>query len=405
MPFSPSQIPLIIFCLIAGVLAFNPSAQAQSQALKEIVRPGQNPIRIAVESSNSQLVSLGRQALGLHGAFDVATAKSANWVLTLQGSGNNVQYTVRAPDGGATKSRGTASGADLFGAFCKAMDAMVRDLTGTPGFFTGTLAFVAEPTGKPEIYLSDILFRSVKTVTDYRSNVVTPRWSPDGTRLIYTSYAQSGYPDIVVQNLAKKTLRPVANYRGVNLGGSFSPDGRAIAFVASSSGSPEIYIARPDGSGARRQTWTKGLAATPSWSPDSKRIVFVSDDWGGPQLILLDIAKKANSRIRTGLGGYNVEPDWNPVYDDLVAFTTRAGGEFQIALYSFSENRAVVLTRTAGSSVEPAWLSDGRHLVYTYRHKGNKQLRILDVQTKRTANLHSAQLAKASQADFTSVPR
>ena len=405
MPFFPPLISQFLVCIFAllGSVVFHSSAR--SQTLKEIVRPGQNPIRIAVESSNSQLVSLGRQALGLHGAFDVSTANSANWVLNLSSSGNRVQYSVNAPKGGSNKSRGTASGSDLYSAFCQAMDAVVRDLSGTPGFFAGTLAFVAEPTGKPEIYLSDILFRSVKPVTDYRSNVVTPRWSPDGSRLIYTSYAQTGYPDIVVQNLVKKTLKPVANYRGVNLGGSFSPDGRSIAFVASSSGSPEIYTARPDGSGARRHTWTKGLAATPSWSPDAKKIVFVSDDWGGPQLILLDVAKKANSRIRTGLGGYNVEPDWNPVNPDLVAFTTRAGSEFQIALYSFSEQRSVMLTGTAGSSVEPAWLSDGRHIVYTYRSEGKKQLRIIDVRTKRTSNLHSAQLANASQADFTPVLR
>ncbi|MGB0372905.1 MAG: hypothetical protein ACPGN3_16355 [Opitutales bacterium] len=393
-------------CLLLGVvLAMPVFVHAQTQNLEAITRTGRKPIRIAVESTNSLQQKLAQQAFQLHGAFDVATPRSADWIVRLSAAGNQAQYTVVSSDGKTVESRGSASGGDSNEALRAALDAIVRDLTGTPGFFRGKLTFVAETTGNREVYVSDILFQEVRAVTNYKNNVVSPRWSPDGEKIIYTTYALTGYPDIVVQDLKKNTRTTVANYRGSNLGGRFSPDGRSISFVSNSSGSAELYISRTNGSGARRQTWTKGIVSSPTWSPDSKMIVFMSDDWGGPQLILLDPAKKQNKRLRTGMGGYNAEPVWNPVNPDLIGFTMRSGGEFQLALYSFKDGRAVKLTNEPGSCVEPAWLSDGRHIAFTYRYRGTKQLKLLDTQTGRIASLHSSRLPNVTQPDFVFVGR
>ena len=397
------RIFLKYLCLLS-CLGFSSIANSQVKLDPIVIEPGRKQIRIAVESNDPLAVEICRQGFALHGGFENAEKSGADWVLSLEVRDASIAYELRSP-AGAVRDRGTVNGGASNSALLLLMDSLVENLTGSPGFFEGKLSFIAEASGAAEIYVSDILFRDTKRVTRFGSNVVSPRWSSDGKRLIYTSYARTGFPDIVVQDLEKKTLRTVADYRGVNLGGSFSPDGRFIAFVASSSGSPEIYIARPDGSGARRQTWTKGLAATPSWSPDSKQLVFVSDDWGGPQLILLDPAKKSNTRIRTGMGGYNVEPDWNPKNPDLIAFTTRVAGAFQIALYSFSKGESVQLTKENGSCVEPTWLSDGRHIVFTYRHNKTKQLKILDSQTGRIAQLHAPGLKPAYQADYVNPSR
>ena len=132
----------------------------------------------------------------------------------------------------------------------------------------------------------------------------------------------------------------------------------------------------------------------------------MSDDYGGPQLILLDPAAQRTSRIRTGLGGANEEPAWNPKNADLIAFTVRQSSRFRIGLYSFERGSAVYLTDEPGACVEPAWLSDGRHLVFTYRYQGKKQLKILDTKTRRIANLHDPKkLPRASLGDYVGVIR
>ena len=54
---------------------------------------------------------------------------------------------------------------------------------------------------------------------------------------------------------------------------AFSPDSRQLAFASRRSGSPEIWVAQVDGSGARRLT-RLGDAVEPSWSPDGRHIAF-----------------------------------------------------------------------------------------------------------------------------------
>ena len=100
------------------------------------------------------------------------------------------------------------------------------------------------------------------------------------------------------------------------------------------------------------------------------------------------------------MGGYNAEAAWNPLDRDQIAFTAQRNGQFQIALYQFSTGKSVQLTSQIGDSVEPVWLSDGRHLIVTYREGATKRLRILDSETGKTNDPHTLQLVGACQADF-----
>jgi len=70
--------------------------------------------------------------------------------------------------------------------------------------------------------------------------------------------------------------------RGDAFSPAWSPDGRLIAFSSSvwTPENPEIYVVRPDGTGRRRLTKTKGSVDVlgddgwPSWAPGGKRIAF-----------------------------------------------------------------------------------------------------------------------------------
>jgi Tol biopolymer transport system component len=59
---------------------------------------------------------------------------------------------------------------------------------------------------------------------------------------------------------------------------TFSPDGKKIAFFHDMSGAPEIYTINADGSGLTRLTFDNLFDASPRWSPDGTQIAFARAD-------------------------------------------------------------------------------------------------------------------------------
>jgi len=101
-------------------------------------------------------------------------------------------------------------------------------------------------------------------------------------------------PETQERPLHFKIERPPGTEFVLGAGGgiAISPDGRALAFVATSSGSPKLWIRQLDSTAARDLPGTEG-ARFPFWSPDSRSIGFFAngklqliDLEGGPAAIL-----------------------------------------------------------------------------------------------------------------------
>ena len=85
---------------------------------------------------------------------------------------------------------------------------------------------------------------------------------------------------------------------------------------------------------------------------------------------------------------------------NLIAFTAAVAGGFQIAVYNRRMGQSEILTSVPGSAVEPEWLSDGRHILFTQKHKGKKRLMILDSRSKKISMLHRPDFGETSSATF-----
>lgn len=92
---------------------------------------------------------------------------------------------------------------------------------------------------------------------------IEPAFSPDGTRIAYTSYA-NGTPQIVVRVFASGIATRITSLPSGAHAPAWSPDGSLIAFIATPparaddanvdvppAGSADIYVVAPDGSGLR----------------------------------------------------------------------------------------------------------------------------------------------------------
>jgi TolB protein len=295
------------------------------------------------------------------------------------------------------------AGSSSHNARLRAADAAVTAITTLPGFFSGKITFVSTRTGDSEVYVSDIFFSDVVRITSDHSQSVTPRWAPDGRRILYTSYFKNGAADIFLIDTATNQRTPFVSVKGTNTGARFSPDGSRVAMILSGEGNPEVYVSNAQGRNIRRLTRTeRQIEATPSWSADGNRLVVTSDGvaTGKPQLYLLGLNGGALQRIPTNVSGYCAEPDWSHGNTDRIAFTAATGKSFQVAVFKFSEGVAHILTKGPGDCIEPCWTNDGRHLLYTQRSAGSQRICLLDTETGRSTTLSPTSLVKAYQANF-----
>lgn len=389
-----SGFAFVAFLLMAPMIG----AQTARDIGEVDIATATKTIPISVTSGNAELSKLANFAFEAHGAFR-RVASGALYTVQFTPVGST-QVKVDVVRSGTPALSQVVSGTSTRHALWRAADVAVKAMTGLNGIFAAQLTFISERTGKPEVYTGDLFFGGVRQLTSDRTQAMTPRWSPDGTKIVYTSYFRTGYPDIFMIDLTTLQRSNFVSFKGTNSGARFSPDGQRVAMVLSGEGNPEIYVSNAQGRGVARLTRTSAVEASPSWSPDGSRIVFTSDSAGGPQLYVMSSRGGTASRLPTNISGYCAEPDWSRADANKIAFTMRIGRGFQIGLFDLSTRAAATqVSRAPVDAVEPAWLGDGRHLVFTARAANSRSIWLLDTVGGKATRLSGSELGMVSQAN------
>ena len=240
------------------------------------------------------------------------------------------------------------------------------DRDGIPGCAHSYIAFENLRTGSGtsvrEIFIMDYDGRNIRQITRDHQLAVAPAWSPDGRKLVYTSYRQ-GNPDLYIYNLDSGKIRVLAAFPGMNGAASWSPDGSSLAITLSRDGNPEIYRISPDGSRPRRLTRSRSVETSPTWSPDGRNLFFISDRYGGPNIYTMSAeGGPPNLVVRSG---QNDDPSVSPRGDKIVFTSSRGGGGFNIWVADLAGGSPANLTsELRGNSEHPGWAPDGRHIVF-----------------------------------------
>ena len=248
-------------------------------------------------------------------------------------------------------------------------------LTGNKGVFDTKIAFVLKRGKASDIYIIGFDGSDLARITNYQSLTFSPRWSPDGRHLSFTSYI-NGNPDLYLMDLADRTARKMANFRGLNLSGAWSPDGRKILLTLSKDGNEEIYVMGLQDGQFRRLTNDFAIDVSPTWSPDGRKIAFVSNRSGSPQIYLMD-ADGSNVKRISYEGNYNTSPSWSPK-GDRIAYEGRTEGVFQIFSVEGDGSNLLQLTSDAANSESPSWSPDGRYIAFHARKNGRSRICVMN---------------------------
>ena len=213
-----------------------------------------------------------------------------------------------------------------------------------------------------------------------KGNCWSPRLSPDGARVVFSSYVNGKGQIYVVNSDATVETGPPSGQQmnkpyfetskmhargytafvfksaGVNISHNdycehspvWSPDGRRIAFVSDRDGDWEIYVMNADGSGQKRLTNSPGIERNPSWSPDGKHIAYESNRAGDFDIYLV------------GSGS--------------VGLSQHLPGEKQLA----AGGERLLVSRS-GDDLEPVWSPDGARIAFVGNHYGyNRDIMLVD---------------------------
>ena len=241
---------------------------------------------------------------------------------------------------------------------------IVRSFTGEEGIFETGIAFLVNSGGKKDINIMDYDGYNMRKLTNSGSLNLSPNWSPDGTKIVFSSERGRSWWIYTIDVRTREEKR-LTFERGLNISPSFSPQGERIAFTHSKDGNSDIYLM--EGNNTRRITNHWAADISPSWSPDGKGIAFVSDRPGSPQIYIMD-SNGENVRRLTFEGSYNVSPSWSP-RGDKIAFASRRNGKFEICIINPDGFGFQQLT-AAGNNEDPQWSPDGRYIVFSSKRNG-----------------------------------
>jgi Tol biopolymer transport system component len=194
-----------------------------------------------------------------------------------------------------------------------------------------------------------------------------PAWSPDGTRIAFTSWRQSnggliGDPYVIGSD--GEHLRRLTNNDFREEFAAWSPDGERIAFGALRDGNFDIFEIRTDGTDVRRITTHPATDFRPAWSPDGEWLAFCSSrhDFNGADTYKYDIyvMRPDGSDVRriTRHDLLAIRPSWSRAGGALVyqvGGRAADGSDWEIYSVRVNGGQPRRLTNNAVSDAHPDW--------------------------------------------------
>ena len=181
------------------------------------------------------------------------------------------------------------------------------------------------------LWLFNIEKKEEKRMTDGDFTVSDPQWSPDGTRISYTTRPtpkadDGGLSDVWVMNVANGEKKKIEDTPASSDNARWSPDGKWIAYNGvtdpnSAVSTSYVYVVSAAGGTPRQVTAQFDLnAGSPVWSRDGKSIYFSANVLEANEIFSADASTgtvSQLSKLGSGINIAEISKDGNTVIGTL----------------------------------------------------------------------------------------
>ena len=244
---------------------------------------------------------------------------------------------------------------------------------GRGDFFRSTMAFVKnDGAQKKDVWSVKPNGRYLTRLTNMPGEALSPTWSPDGRRVLFTHIDKRSH-GLGVYDLTSKTVQRIKFPGNTVIGPTYMPDGR-VAVSLTDGRNPSIFLL---GHGLQKESKLDSSSAidvSPSVDASGSRMAFTSNRLGNPHIFLKDLRSGAVQRI-TQTGRYNTDPSISPD-GTLIAFARQEGGGHRIYVQDMVTGLERQLTFGPGSDEEPAFAPDSYFIAFMSTRSGKKEIYI-----------------------------
>lgn len=289
-----------------------------------------------------------------------------------------------------------------------ASDAIVEWAFDEPGMAATRIAFSRRmEDGSQDLWIVDSDGENLRRLTSHRGGEagvplsLSPSWSPDGRRIVYTSYKDEGLPRIYELDLETGREKQVPAERpGDYITPTYHPDGERVYFSINSGNRSGIYsydLANECCFAGLTEGRSEDLS--PTFAPGGDRLAFNSNRLGvgAPQIYMMPTSGTGRPEMISpyvySTPGYYTSPDWSPE-GNRIAYHGRVErrGAHQILVAELDGRNRVTETvqiSFSGVNEDPSWAPDGRHLVHVGERSYGYGLFVTDLLTGNTRTLVS----------------
>jgi Tol biopolymer transport system component len=173
------------------------------------------------------------------------------------------------------------------------------------------IVFVSDVSGGRDLWITDTQNGNAAVFINWPSDETDPGWAPNGQKVVFSSNRGAAKHHIWQVDANGGNPLKLTSDDAEHEHPRYSPDGTLILYISNATGKRELWVMNPDGSNPHPLALISIRVSDPAWSPNSQAVVYVGCTRGAAcNLFRINLDATNPLQITTG-GSQDWNPDWS----------------------------------------------------------------------------------------------